>query len=482
MGNWPSFLNMTDSRIVKAVCSRTDGALGAAYDAYASALYQYSWFLLADDEAAGAVVRDVFIVMDGRIDDLAEPAALRPWLFAIARAECRRRTATGIGSLGERPPRTGEDAGWLVSRAIALAALTELAELDQTMADLLVLHHRFGLEPGEAARVLGLPPDGVPQMLSRAGEHLRDALTAEILTRIGPSGCPRRSEVLAGWGGKLTSELRTQLARHASVCEQCKPSRPRTVAPAKVFEPLPWPELPGTLRTRVMSAVDGPSLAGYRNFVLYRAGIFGKDGFPRTAGVRPQRRRRRARTLACASVAALVIVVAGVAMASHSLDGARHAVGTIRTWANDLTPHLRTKPEAPGLDSPGGRTPVAYPQPLTDDQPGSNGTPGPQSARDQDGRPNGSSPNVTRHRPAPSRESGSPSRRTPPSPNNPPAQDPPSQDAPSQDPTPPDPTPSYPSDPPSSAAPSDPPSSATPGPSPSDTPSDPPAGSASPSP
>src|SRR5262245_1960200 len=121
---------MTDSLMVEAVRNRHDGALGAVYDAYAPALYQYCWYLLADEDAAGAVVRDVFIVMEGRIDDLADSAALRPWLFAIARGECRRRMANATGSLSDLPPRADEDAAEAVPRVIALAALSGLDDAE----------------------------------------------------------------------------------------------------------------------------------------------------------------------------------------------------------------------------------------------------------------------------------------------------------------------------------------------------------------
>jgi len=459
--------------MVEAVRNRLDGSLGAVYDAYAPALYQYCWYLLADEDAAGAVVRDVFIVMEGRIDDLADPAALRSWLFAIARCECRRRMANGPGSLSDLPPRADEDAAAAVPRAIALAAL---AELDDADADLLVLRNRFRLSPDEIARVAGLPPEGVPEMLTRGGEHLRDALTAEILTRKGPSDCPRRSEILAGWGGQMTPELRDGLVRHASVCEQCEPGRPRTVAPAKVFDPLPWPELPGTLRVRVMSSVSDPSLRGYRNFVLYRAGIFGRDGFPRSGRARPER-RRRVGVKACAGIVALLIAVTGVLVTVHSLGGARRAVGTISTWANDLAPRWRPSPAPQSSDDPGGRMPVSYPGRMPDQLSGPHGSPVPQNARDVgDGR-NGPEVNRMPHRgvrhpsdprPAPSRGNEPPRHGTAPRPADPP----PSSEQP---------PPSSPSDPPSDPTPSDPPSS--PSPSPSATPSDPPSsGSPSPSP
>lgn len=352
---------MTDSLLVEAVRNRVDGALGAVYDAHAAALYQYCWFLLADDDAARAVVRDVFIVVEGRIDDLADAAALRAWLFAIARGECRRRMATGMGSLRDLPQNDADPAD-AEPRAVAIAAI---AGLDHAETDMLVLRTRFRLEPSELALVTGVPEDDVAQVLTRGGEHLRDALTAEILTRKGPSDCPRRAEILDGWGGRMTPSLRDGLVRHASVCEQCESGRPRTVAAAKVLDTLPWPALPATLRVRVMSSVGDPSLRGYRDFVLYRTGVFERDGFPRVARSRTRRRaparpRRRTGVRACVSLMALLLVATGVAVAVDTMGGPRRAVGTLGTWADEFVPRLRPSPASHGGGDPGGRVPVSY--------------------------------------------------------------------------------------------------------------------------
>ena len=62
-----------------------------AYDRYAAALYGYSHWILHDSAAAAEALKDTFVIAAATLSNLSEPAKLRPWLFALARNECRRR-------------------------------------------------------------------------------------------------------------------------------------------------------------------------------------------------------------------------------------------------------------------------------------------------------------------------------------------------------------------------------------------------------
>ena len=62
-----------------------------AYDSYAAALYGYSHWILHDSAAAAGALKDTFVVAAATLSNLSEPSKLRPWLFALARNECRRR-------------------------------------------------------------------------------------------------------------------------------------------------------------------------------------------------------------------------------------------------------------------------------------------------------------------------------------------------------------------------------------------------------
>ena len=58
---------------------------------------------------AGAV-RDTFVIAGASVSRLRDPGRLRPWLYSVARNECRRRRRYDPVSAGVRPPLgSGED-------------------------------------------------------------------------------------------------------------------------------------------------------------------------------------------------------------------------------------------------------------------------------------------------------------------------------------------------------------------------------------
>ena len=73
-----------------------------AYDRYAAALYGYCHWMLHDSAAAAGALTDTFVVAAATLSTLTEPAELRPWLFALARIECRRRIRPTSAALDER--------------------------------------------------------------------------------------------------------------------------------------------------------------------------------------------------------------------------------------------------------------------------------------------------------------------------------------------------------------------------------------------
>ena len=61
------------------------------YDKYAADLYGYCHWMLHDSADAAGALKDTFVIAATTLSDLSEPSKLRPWLFALARNECRRR-------------------------------------------------------------------------------------------------------------------------------------------------------------------------------------------------------------------------------------------------------------------------------------------------------------------------------------------------------------------------------------------------------
>ncbi|MGW2146860.1 hypothetical protein ACWCOT_21335 [Nonomuraea bangladeshensis] len=99
---------MNDRNLVEALRARDPGAPAVLYDAYAEGVYRYCRSLLRDADAAQVALRDALIAAEAHADALAEPARLRSWLYALARAEClRRRTATTRTPPSSTPPSSG---------------------------------------------------------------------------------------------------------------------------------------------------------------------------------------------------------------------------------------------------------------------------------------------------------------------------------------------------------------------------------------
>src|SRR5206468_8780534 len=60
-------------------------------DEHADRLYGYCrWMLGAADDTADTV-EDTFVIAAARLGGLRDPRKLRPWLYAVARNECRSR-------------------------------------------------------------------------------------------------------------------------------------------------------------------------------------------------------------------------------------------------------------------------------------------------------------------------------------------------------------------------------------------------------
>ena len=80
-----------DRQVVEAITAGDPAGIAMAYDRYAAALYGYCHWMLHDSADAAESLQDTFVLAATTLSDLPEPSKLRPWLFALARNECRRR-------------------------------------------------------------------------------------------------------------------------------------------------------------------------------------------------------------------------------------------------------------------------------------------------------------------------------------------------------------------------------------------------------
>ncbi|MFC0038270.1 RNA polymerase sigma factor [Actinomadura rayongensis] len=289
---------MDDHLLVEALRTHEPDAPAAVYDAYGEALYSYCRSRLGDDGAAAVAVRDALIVADTHVWRLREPARLRPWLYALAAAECARATPAP-----PEPPDDGEPGPRRAARR-AVAALSAEAR------DVLALRYVHDVEPGDLAAVTG----GADGGLERAHRELEAVLTAEILA---DTPCLDRDSVTPDKPGKYLQHVRD--------CAVCAPRAPRTVAAAKVFAALPRPQVPRTLRPEVIACFRDPEMVGRRLFVAGRVTEFGPDGFPGPSR-RPSGRGGRRAFALVAAAAALTAVAGGASLVWGGGSGATSGV------------------------------------------------------------------------------------------------------------------------------------------------------------
>ena len=278
---------MQDREIVAAiVAGRADG-LAAAYDRYARALHAYCCSVLGDQADAADAVQDTFIIAAAKLGGLRDPNRLRPWLYAVARNECRRRlrergTSAGLDEAGELPddgPEVGLDAEQAELRALVWSALSGLNPGEREIIELNLRHE---LEGADLAAALGVPRNQAHALASRARGQFETALGALLVARYGQQSCADLADILAGWDGELTVLLRKRINRHIDRCDICGERKRRELSPAMLLSVLPVVMLPANVRRQLFRLVsDGSPAATARvSWVVERSAPYRASGFP----------------------------------------------------------------------------------------------------------------------------------------------------------------------------------------------------------
>jgi RNA polymerase sigma factor (sigma-70 family) len=80
-----------DREVVAAITAGDPAGIAMAYERHAAALYGYCHWMLHDSTDSAESLQDTFVLAAATVSELPELSKLRPWLFALARNECRRR-------------------------------------------------------------------------------------------------------------------------------------------------------------------------------------------------------------------------------------------------------------------------------------------------------------------------------------------------------------------------------------------------------
>src|SRR5215472_8637336 len=244
---------MEDRQMVAAIVAGQSDGLAAAYDRYAPALYAYCRSLLGEPADADDAVQDTFIIAAARLGGLRDPGRLRPWLYAVARNECRRRlrsraSAAPLDEAGEMTDESvdvGADAEKAELRALVAAALAGLNAGDREIIELNLRHDLAGRDLADA---LGVSLNQAHALASRARSQFETSLGALLVARSGRGSCAVLAGILSGWDGQLDVLLRKRVNRHIEHCETCGARKRRELSPAMLLGVLPVALLPISLR------------------------------------------------------------------------------------------------------------------------------------------------------------------------------------------------------------------------------------------
>jgi RNA polymerase sigma factor (sigma-70 family) len=324
---------MGDREIVAAIVAGDLTGLAAAYDEYAESLYGYCRWMLSEPEDAAGAVEETFVIAAGRLDDLRDPHRLRPWLYAVARNECRgrlRASVVGLGEPADPPDPPDQPAGGRGGRGAA-AERAELRSLVRTALDgmspaereAIELDLRHDLQGADLAAVIGVPRNQAHALVTHARGELEKALGALFVARTGRRACAELDLLLDGWDGQLTASTRKQVSRHIGECDACAGRSHRALGAAVRYGMAPLAELPPGLREEVLGlcADTSTEALSYRREVTQRAGAFLPNGFPQAA--RAPRRRMLALSRVAAAAGVLVAIMATGIVTVLALTGSQ---------------------------------------------------------------------------------------------------------------------------------------------------------------
>jgi RNA polymerase sigma factor (sigma-70 family) len=342
---------MGDGEVGAAIAVGDPSGLAEAWDKYASALYTYCLSLLGGPAEAADAVQDTFVIAASELAGLGDRRRLRPWLYAVARNECLRRTGgaaalsfdvlifeAGRGELG----------------ALLRAAFGGLGADEQ---DLIRLRWQQGLDVAEIATILGLTRDYAHTLLSRAQDRLETAVGTLLVARAGRHGCARLSALLEGSDGQLNVVTRKPIDRHIRRCRVCHEREHRELVPLLPLDlgllaAPPAAAMPAELRARVLKLANSntPGAVAYRANVTGRTAPFRNHGFPKPVDP-PGRRWRpsRQRQAAAAAFVAIAGAVAAATLLTLALAGRGSGGHDTPALAGRPSPLAGTGAVAPGV-------------------------------------------------------------------------------------------------------------------------------------
>jgi RNA polymerase sigma factor (sigma-70 family) len=246
----------SDQRLVDQVRVGSERAFEALFDRHHRPVLAFCRHMLGSREEAEDVAQLTFLAAYRDLGRGERPAALRPWLYGIARHRClsvlRARREHPVGEV--TLPATDRLAAEVATREDLRAVLADVAHLPEDQRAALVLAELGDVSHDEIARILGCPRERVKALVFQA----RSSLVASRVARETP--CADVREQLATLrGGALR---RTTLRRHLHDCPACSAFREQVRDQRRALRIL-LPVAPGLgLKRMVLNAIFGSGAGG----------------------------------------------------------------------------------------------------------------------------------------------------------------------------------------------------------------------------
>jgi len=165
----------TDQDLLARMRGGNQRAFAELYRRYKQGLYAFALRFLGNPQEAEDAVHETFVKL--ALGSIAEPAALKSWLYRVARNEClmvRRRDRAGGDA----------DAVWADETPLSLAERADarsivqgaLGRLSAEYREVLLLREFEGMTYGEIMEVTGVSPASVKSRLFRARRALAGLL------------------------------------------------------------------------------------------------------------------------------------------------------------------------------------------------------------------------------------------------------------------------------------------------------------------
>lgn len=270
-----TYTNTPDSDLVELSISGTTAAFEELYRRYFDRLFDFAARTTKNRETAADLVQDSFIKAHGRLDQLRDKAAFRPWMYSIVRREAMTHfrnskredivsTLPAEDSAATNPMllETNDDLLENPASAAELAHSASLvweaaASLDADSYTVLDLHVRQGLNSAEIADVLQISKGSAYTRLNRTKERTAGAIATFLLIRKGSEDCSDLSALVsAAEIPPITSQLRKRVNRHVRTCEDCEERRRALVSPMQVFAALAAVSAPAGVRETVWANIE----------------------------------------------------------------------------------------------------------------------------------------------------------------------------------------------------------------------------------